>query len=111
MLASLHIPKSPLRPTLERRRSTKAHIRTLTNGTNLATSSNARERGKENVPCPDEMPDWSSFLTLAALSEIVVQPGQAPGARLENPDVVTRALAIRQVMIQPLPPTERLPWR
>ena len=29
-----------------------------------------------------------------------MQPGQAPGARLENPDVVTRALAIRQVMIQ-----------
>ena len=29
-----------------------------------------------------------------------MQPGQAPGARLENPDVVTRALAIRQLMIQ-----------
>jgi hypothetical protein len=49
---------------------------------------------------PDEMPDWSSFLTLAAYPEIAVQPGQAPGARLEDPDVVTRALAIRQLMIQ-----------
>lgn len=49
---------------------------------------------------PDEMPDWSGFLTLAAYPEIVVQPGQPNGARLENPDVVTRALAIRQLMIQ-----------
>ena len=48
----------------------------------------------------DEMPDWSGFLTLAAYPEIVVQAGHANGDRPENPDVVARALAIRQLMIQ-----------
>jgi hypothetical protein len=76
------------------------HIRTLANGTNLATIREAHANGQGECAVADETPDWSGFLTLAAYPEIVLEPGQARGARLESPDVVTRALAIRQLMIQ-----------